>query len=55
MRLANLIFLFIKKITISRKLEIIGVIIMLIILRNSELLGLILVKETISSIVNKTE
>ena len=55
MRLANLIFLFIKKITISRKLEIIGVIIMLIILSNSELLGLILVKETISSIVNKTE
>ena len=50
MSLGKILFLFYKKLTLRRKIEIIGVLILLIVLSNSELIGLLIVKETISSL-----
>ena len=50
MSIGKILFLFYKKLTLRRKFEIIGVLILLIVLSNSELIGLLIVKETISSL-----
>ena len=52
MRLLKLLLLLFKKLSFRRNIEILFVILMLVILSNSELLGLLTVKETISSITN---
>lgn len=55
MKLLKLLLLLFKKLSIRRNIEIFFVIIMLIILSNSELLGLLTVKETISSITSDSQ
>ncbi len=53
MSIGKILFLFIKKLTLRRKFEIIGVLALLIILSNLELIGLLVVKETISSLTSE--
>ncbi len=52
MSLGKILLLFLKKLTTRRKFEILGIIFLLLILSSSELIGLLVVKETISSITN---
>ena len=50
MSLGKIILLFYKKLTLRRKFEILSILFLLIVLSNSELFGILLVKETISSL-----
>ena len=54
MRIAKIILFLLKKFSLRRNLEILSVILILVVLSFSELFGLLVVKETISSITSDT-